>query len=62
MIDRALVGLAGMLGLVAALATMDATTQSVAGAPTYPNRAVRIIVPFRRAARPTFSPEWLASA
>jgi len=50
MIDRRLpirIALAGILALTSALAAGDANAESVvAGARTYPNRAVRIIVPF----------------
>ena len=50
MIDRLLpirIALAGILALTSALAAGDANAESVvAGARTYPNRAVRIIVPF----------------
>jgi tripartite-type tricarboxylate transporter receptor subunit TctC len=44
---RIRIALAGILALTCALATVDANAQSVvAGAQAYPNRAVRIIVPF----------------
>src|ERR1700737_2258092 len=50
MIDRTmhvLIALASILVLISTLATVDAAAQSIAaGTPTYPNRAVRIIVPF----------------
>jgi tripartite-type tricarboxylate transporter receptor subunit TctC len=45
--ERILIALAGILGLISTLAALDAAAQSIAaGALTYPNRAVRIIVPF----------------